>query len=119
MSATIRSSQACPRRREKNVQFFSRSVFIFKMKKTIIEYVFLCSACQFFKFSKLLFYDQFQPIKTPTESLKKLSLDFILALSMTFKNSNIILTIINYFFKWIKVISKNKTMKAENQNKFY
>ena len=39
-----------------------RSIFMFKMKKLITEYVTSCFVCQFFKFSRQLFYEKLQLI---------------------------------------------------------
>ena len=104
---------------KRTYNFFFRSIFIFKMKKIIIEYVISCSTCQFFKSSRLVLYDEFQSIKISTKSLKELSLNFILTLSMTSNNNNVILTITDRFSKWIKIISKNETMKTKNWSRFY
>ena len=99
--------------------FFFRSIFMSKMKKTITKYVIVCFQCQFSKSSKLTFYEKFQFIEMFSEFLTKLNLNFVVALSMIFEKSNVIFTIIDRFFKWIKIVSESKTMFVEKWKKLY
>ena len=99
--------------------FFFRSIFMSKIKKTITKYVIVCFQCQFSKSSKLTFYEKFQFIEMFSEFLTKLNLNFVVALSMIFEKSNVIFTIIDRFFKWIKIVSESKTMFVEKWKKLY
>ena len=90
----------------------TRSMFISRMKKLIIEYVTACSTCQLFKFSKRLFYEQLQSIPMPSKSLYELNLNFIIILSVTINENNVMFIVIDRFFKYVKLVSKKKIMST-------
>ena len=96
-----------------------KSVYMPKMKKTVIEYVTTCSTCQLFKSFRQLSYEQLQLIFFSKKFLFELSLDFIVALSMTFNENNAILTMTDRFSKYVKLISDKKTLSTEKWKTFY
>ena len=98
---------------------FFRSVFMSNMKKIITEYVIICFQCQFSKFSKLSLYEKLQFIEISTKFLTELNLNFIVALSMISEKSNVIFIVTDRFFKWVKIVSKSKTLSTKKWKKFY
>lgn len=96
-----------------------KSMFIFKMKKMVTQYVIACSICQFSKLLKQLPYEKLQLLKMPTESLTKLFLNFIVALFMIFNDNNVIMSITDRFTKYVKTISSNEKMKIEKWRYLY
>ena len=94
-------------------------MFISKMRQLIRDYVIFCSVCQFFKFSKQLFYGQLQPIPISSKSFSELNLNFIVNLPQISSNWNVIMTITNRFSKYVKIVSGRKTMSTEKWKSFY
>ena len=92
-----------------------KSVFIFRIKKLMIEYVINCSICQFFKSFKQFSYEKLQSISLFSKLLFELNLNFIIALSIIFQKNNCILTMTNRFSKYIKVVSKKKLCQSKNE----
>ena len=90
-----------------------KSVYMSKMKKTIMKYVTTYSACQLFKSFRQLSYEQLQSIFFSKKFLFELSLDFIVILSMTFNENNAILTMTNRFSKYVKLISNKETLSTK------
>lgn len=78
-----------------------RSVFIFKMKKLVSEYVLICSICQLFKSSRQLFYEKFHSIDLLKKFLTKINIDFIIVFSKIVNNFNTLLTMIDRFSKFV------------------
>ena len=76
-------------------EFLHKSIFMFKMKKLIIEYMTNCFVCQFFKSSKQLFYEKLQFISFFSKLFFELSFDFIVTFSVSFQKNNCMLTITN------------------------
>ena len=89
-----------------------RSVFIFRIKKLITQYVKTCSICQLFKSSKQLFYEHLQSISMFSELLCELNLNFVITLFVTTNDNNVFFTIIDRFFKYIKLVFEKKIMSA-------
>ena len=96
-----------------------RSVYMPKMKKTIMKYVTTCFACQLFKSSRQLSYEQLQSIFFSKEFLSELNLNFIVVLPMTLNRNNAILTMTNRFSKYVKLISGKETLSAEKWKALY
>ena len=96
-----------------------KSVYMSKMKKTVIEYVTTCSTCQLVKPFRQLSYEQLQSIFFSKKFLFELNLDFIVILSMTFNENNAILTMTDRFSKYVKLISSKKTLSAEKWKTLY
>jgi hypothetical protein len=89
-----------------------RSVFMSKMKKLVHDYVTFCSFCQLFKTSRQLFYKELHSIDLSSESLSKISIDFIVILSLTQKEYNALMIVTDKFFKFILLISENEKLSA-------
>ena len=89
-----------------------RSVFISKMRKLITEYVINCSVCQLSKPFRQFSYGEFQSIFQFSKSLCELNFDFIVTLPLTSLKHNVMLTIIDRFFKYIKTVSEKEIMSA-------
>ena len=87
-----------------------RFMFIFKMKKFVNEYVLFCSFCQLLKSSRQLFYEELHSIDLSEESLIKISIDFIVALSKTTNNFNALLIVIDQFFKFVLLIADRENL---------
>ena len=98
---------------------FMKSVFISKMKMLINDYVISCSTCQLFKPSRQFSYEKLKSISFSNELLTELSLDFIIELSMISNENNVILTIIDRFSKYVKIVSEKKTFSIEKWSSFY
>ena len=94
-------------------ELLHRLVFMPKIKKLITDYIISCSACQFFKSSRQLFYEQLQSISFFSKSFSELSFDFIVILFVSSQKNNCILTMIDRFSKYIKIISDKKIMSAK------
>jgi hypothetical protein len=86
--------------------FLRRSAFISKMKKRVKDYVIACSSCQIFKNSTQKSYEKLQFISIFLKFLFEMSLNFIVKLFMIIKEHNALLTIMNRFSKYVKLISK-------------
>ena len=85
-------------------ELLRRSIFISRMRLLVNQYVISCSACQFFKSSRQFFYEQLNFIEFLKKLLSKLNLNFVVILSLTLKNHNAIMSIIDRFSKYIKMI---------------
>ena len=103
----------------KTYDLLYKSIFIFRMKKMIIQYVIACSICQLFKPSRQLSYEKLQSLKIFVKSLTKFSLNFIVTLFMIFNDNNVIMSITNRFTKYVKTISNNEKMKIEKWKYLY
>ena len=97
----------------KTYNLLYKSIFMSKMKRLMIHYVTFCFVCQLSKSSKQFSYEKFQFIEISLKFLTKLSLNFIVALSMISNNNNAIMFVIDHFIKYVKTISSKKTMSIE------
>ena len=97
----------------------TRSIFIPKMRKLIVEYVINCFVCQLSKSSKQFSYDELQFIFLSLEPFFELNFDFIVGLSVIVQKNNAILSVTDRFFKYIKAVSSKKTMSTMKWKTFY
>ena len=79
-----------------------------KMKNKFKNYINVCSTCQLFKFFRQFFYDKFHSIEIFQKSLIELFMNFIIDLFMTSNKYNSLITIIDRFNKYVRLISKKK-----------
>ena len=96
-----------------------RFVFISRMKKLVHEYVLSCSFCQLSKASRQLSYEELHSIELSEKSLTKVSIDFIVALSKTTDNFNVLLTVIDRFFKFVLLIADRENFSISKWAKLY
>ena len=89
-------------------ELFRKSIFISRMRFFVKEYVITCFACQLFKSFRQLSYDQLNSIEFFEESLSELNLNFVITLSLILKNHNAVMSIIDCFSKYIKMILEEK-----------
>ena len=80
------------------------STYFSKMRKKILIYVESCLVCQLFKFSRKSFYEQLNLIKITIQFLAKLNMNFIVELFMISAEHNFLLTIIDRFSKYVRLI---------------
>jgi len=80
-----------------------------KMRSKVHAYIDGCSIYQLSKPSRRLLYDQLNPVETTTISLSQLAMDFVVALPMITRGHNSLLTIIDRFSKYIRLIFDKKT----------
>ncbi len=91
-----------------------KSAFFSKMRKVIIDCVISCSFCQVFKESIQKSYEKFQLILISSKSLFEMSLNFVIEFFMITQNNNYLMTIIDRFSKYIKLISDIETSIVKN-----
>ena len=80
------------------------STYFSKMRKKILVYVESCLVCQLFKSSRKPFYEQLNLIEITIQFLAKLNMNFIVELSMILAKHNSLLTIIDRFSKYVRLI---------------
>ena len=100
-------------------ELLRRSIFISRMRLLVKKYVITCSVCQFFKSSRQFSYEQLNFIEFFKESLSKLNLNFMMTLSLILKNHNAIMSIIDCFSKYIKMISEEETFFVKKWRTLY
>jgi hypothetical protein len=96
-----------------------RSVFMPKMKKLVHDYVTSCPFCQLSKTSRQLPYGELHSIDLPPEPLSKVSIDFIVALSLTQEGYNALMIVTDRFFKFILLVSGNEKLSASEWASLY
>jgi predicted XRE-type DNA-binding protein len=92
--------------------FLRKSIFMTDMKKRVTKYVTTCSFCQISKNFNQKSYEELQFISIFQKSLFEMSLNFVVKLLMIIKKNNALLTIIDRFSKYVKLISKTKSSSA-------
>ena len=80
------------------------SIYDSKMRKKMLIYVESCLVCQLFKFSRKSLYEQLNLIEITIQFLAKLNMNFIVELSMISAEHNSLLTIIDRFSKYVRLI---------------
>ena len=80
------------------------STYFSKMRKKMLIYVESCLVCQLFKSSRKLFYEQLNLIEITIQLLAKLNMNFIVELFMISAEHNSLLTIIDRFSKYVRLI---------------
>ena len=88
------------------------------MKNKFKNYTNVCSTCQLFKFFRQFFYDKFHSIEIFQKSLIELFMNSIIDLFMTSNEYNSLITIIDRFNKYVRLISKKKIDLQKNELKF-
>ena len=80
------------------------STYFSKMRKKMLIYVESCFVCQLFKFSRKFLYEQLNLIEITIQILTKLNMNFIIELFMILTKHNFLLTIIDRFSKYVRLI---------------
>ena len=96
-----------------------RLIFMFKMRQLIKIYDIVCSICQLSKFSRQFFYEKLNFIEFSKEFLTKLSLDSVVTLFMTIERNNAIMSTIDRFSKYVKIVLEKETFFVKNWDVLY
>ena len=80
------------------------STYFSKMKKKTLVYVESCLVCQLFKSSRKSLYEQLNLIEITIQFLVEFNMNFIVELSMISTEHNSLLTIIDRFSKYVRLI---------------
>ena len=84
----------------------------------INDYVISCLICQLSKSSRQFSYDKLKSIFFSEKSLAELNFDFEIKLSMISNENNVILTITDWFLKYVKIVSEKKRFQSKNEIRF-
>ena len=103
----------------KIINRLKQTTHFFKMRVKINRYIESCSTCQLSKSIKKSFYEQFHFIKIIAKSFIKFSMNFIVALLMTVYEHNALFTIIDRFFKYVRLISNREDWEVSKWIKIY
>ena len=94
-------------------QKLSEGLYIFNMAKHLRSYIRHCPQCQLYCTPRHLIHGSLQPILAPPRPFHTISIDFILALPLTAKGSNCVMSVTYKFLKAITLIEGKIVMSGK------
>lgn len=95
-------------------KIMARSWFIHVLSKFLCSFIYHCSQCLTLQTNRHPSYESLQPMEFPPVFFFSLTLDFVLALSMTKKKFNAIMSVTCKFSKRITLIKGTNTWSADD-----